>query len=304
MSARPAPVDGLSRTTRRASVYCCAVDAVRATGLVKRFGTTTAVDGRRPLHRARRGPRAARPQRRRQDDAAADAVRPDPPRRRHGRAAGPHPGSSRRRRARCGGGLRRGALLLSVSVRTLQPEAAGQARRTACGARRDRRRAWASWPRRPGGGPRERLLDRDAPATRPRCGAAAPPAAAPARRADQRARPGRDPRGGDARPRARRRRRRGPALEPPHRRAREAVRLLHHAAPRAGRVGRHRRRARCAGARLGLRALHQRRRARARAGVPRFRRSGSSRRRGAASRSLPARRSWTSLWRRSATHAC
>ena len=191
------------------------VEAVRAAGLVKRFESTRAVDGVDLVARAGRGPRSARAERRRQDDAAADAVRADPPRRRRDRAARPR---ARRRsaRARCTavGGF--------VEEPCFYPYLSGRANLTLLARldggrppRRGRReRSTRVGLTRRGGGPGERLLDRDAPAARDRRRPAALAAPAAARRADQRPRPCRRARGRRARTRARRRRRRGAALEP------------------------------------------------------------------------------------------
>ena len=90
------------------------------------------------------------------------------------------------------------------------------------------------------------------------------PTAAAARRADERPRPGGGTRHGPSRAPARRRGHRGAALEPPDRRPRERVRLVHGASPRQGGLERKRPAAARPGPGVGVPAGDQRRRPRAR----------------------------------------
>ena len=90
---------------------------VEARGLVKRYGEIVAVDHVDLTVEPRRRLRLPRPERRRQDDLAADAARPDPPDGGLGPPVRPRPARRRRQGARRRRGLRRGAALLPVPVR-------------------------------------------------------------------------------------------------------------------------------------------------------------------------------------------
>ena len=151
-----------------------AAPPVEARGLVKRYGEIVAVDHVDLDGRARRRLRLPRPERRRQDDLAADAARPDPPDRGLGAALRPRSADRRREGARRRRRLRRGAALLPVPLRPPQPRAARRLRRAGL-ALADRRGARARRAARPREGPRRRLLARDAAAARDRRVAAPEP---------------------------------------------------------------------------------------------------------------------------------
>ena len=92
---------------------------------------------RRPDRRGRGRLRLPRPQRRRQDDLAADAARADPARRGHREAVRARPPRGGGRAPWTASRVRRGAALLPVHERAPQPRAGG-------GARRRRRRGRGS----------------------------------------------------------------------------------------------------------------------------------------------------------------
>ncbi len=154
---------------------------VEVRGLVKRYGRADCRRRRGPDRPRRRRVRLPGPQRRRQDDLAADDARADSPDRRHGAAVRPR-SDGERARARWGRRVRRGADVLSLPDRSAQPRAAGCVRRRPRG-HADRGRVGDGRARRPRPRPRRRLLARDAPAAWDRGGTAARPQAAVARRA-------------------------------------------------------------------------------------------------------------------------
>src|SRR5947208_16085310 len=167
---------------------------------------------RRPDRRAGRRLRLSRAERRRQDDLAADAARPHPSERGTRRALRPRPTRPRRESTRGRRRLRRRTGVLSVPECAPKPRAARRLRRRP--AQPHRRGARAGRAARPRRRSRRRLLARDEAAARDRGIAPAGAAAAPARRADDRTRPGRDARHAPARPPTRERGDHDPALEP------------------------------------------------------------------------------------------
>ena len=179
--------------------------------------------GRRRRDRAgRRRLRLPRPQRRGQDDVAADDARPDPADVGRGAPVRPRSGARSGRGPRRRGRVRRGARLLPVPERAREPRAARR-RSTAAAASGVDGGARDGRADRPRARPRARLLARHAPAARPRGRAAAAAAAARARRADHRPRPGRDARHARARAPPGRRGHHRAALEPPDGRGRGAL---------------------------------------------------------------------------------
>ena len=196
---------------------------VEARGLVKRYGEIVAVDHVDLTVEPRRRLRLPRPERRRQDDLAADAARPDPADRGLGAPVRPRPAGRRREGARRRRRVRRGPALLSVPLRPPQPAAARRLRRAERRARGSRRCSRSVELR-------DRAKDRVggySHGMRQRLGIAASllrAAAAPAaRRADDRPRPGGHARHARPRPPARRRGDHDPALEPPALRGRGAL---------------------------------------------------------------------------------
>ncbi len=178
--------------------------------------------GRRRRHRAdRRRVRLPRPERRGQDDVAADDARPDPAHVGRGAPVRPRPRARSGRGPRGRGRVRGGPRLLPVPERARQPRAAGRARRRRRGGHQ--RRARDRRARRTGARPRARLLARHAPAPRARGRSAAPAAAARAGRAHHRPRPRRDARHARAGAPPGRRGHHGAALEPSDGRGRGAV---------------------------------------------------------------------------------
>ena len=198
--------------------------AIEAQGLRKSFGDVQALDGDRPARADRHGPRAARPERRRQDHR------------------GPHPHHAARRptaaRARVAGldvvrdaadAARATSASPASTRRSTRTSPASRTSRwsgasTTCGRRPARERARELLERfaltdaaRP---PGEDLLRRHAPPARPRRRARGAPAGAVPRRAHHRARPAQPPRAlGDDR----------------GARGRGHDRPAHHAVPRRGR---------------------------------------------------------------------